>query len=189
MDKPLESRSPEDSEQVNLRIMFDALIYDSDEEAWLRFTGASSVHIAKTSDDVAVVLDTIETACSEGSYAVGYVSFEAASALRIPMDRQVIHELAQEYIVDDQRGIPYPDGMYGVRLEVLVHIVTGAITSKQNLYKCIERAGLEVKDLVLDSLASSFAVLSSDEKELGVILLDIFFFFRKLDKNQFYFKN
>lgn len=100
-------------------------------------------------------------------------AFEAAKALQIPMDRQVIHTLAQEFIVDDQRGIPDPNGMYGVRLEVLVHIVTGAITSAQNLYKCIKRAGLEVKDLVLESFASSFAVLSSDEKELGVVLIDL----------------
>lgn len=100
-------------------------------------------------------------------------AFEAAKALQIPMDRQVIHTLAQEFIVDDQRGIPDPNGMYGVRLEVLVHIVTGAVTSVQNLYKCIKRAGLEVSDLVLESFASSFAVLSSDEKELGVVLLDL----------------
>ncbi len=70
--------------------MFDALIYDSDEEAWLRFTGASSVHIAKTNEDVALVLDTIETACSEGKYAVGYVSFEAASAF----DSALVHHPA-----------------------------------------------------------------------------------------------
>jgi cell division protein FtsA len=100
-------------------------------------------------------------------------AFEAAKALQIPLDRQVIHVLAQEFIVDDQRGIPDPDGMFGVRLEVLVHIVTGTVTSVQNLIKCIRRAGLEVQDLVLEPYASSFAVLSSDEKELGVALLDL----------------
>lgn len=100
-------------------------------------------------------------------------AIDAAKALQIPMDRQVIHVLPQEFIVDDQRGIPDPIGMSGVRLEVLVHIVTGAITSAQNLYKCIKRAGLGVKDLVLEPLASSFAVLSADEKELGVALLDL----------------
>jgi len=85
--KPLESHSPGDLGQVNLRLMFDALIYDSDEEAWLRFTGASSVYIAKTNDDVAAVLDIIEAACAKGKYAVGYVSFEAASAF----DSALVH--------------------------------------------------------------------------------------------------
>ena len=112
MDKPLESRSPEGSEQVNLRIMFDALIYDSDEEAWLRFTGASSVHIAKTNDDVALVLDTIETACSEGKYAVGYVSFEAASAF----DSALVHHPAGSlplaaFAIFDQAEEGCPGGM------------------------------------------------------------------------------
>lgn len=112
MDKPLESRSPEDSEQVNLRTMFDALIYDSDEEAWLRFTGASSVHIAKTSDDVALVLDTIETACSKGKYAVGYVSFEAASAF----DSALVHHPAGSlplaaFAIFDQAEEAYPGDM------------------------------------------------------------------------------
>ncbi|MBI4551011.1 MAG: cell division protein FtsA [Candidatus Latescibacteria bacterium] len=100
-------------------------------------------------------------------------ALDAAKALQIPMDRQLIHVLPQEFIVDDQRGIRNPSGLFGVRLEVLVHIVTGAITSAQNLYKCIRRAGLEVKDLVLEPLASSYAVLSKDEKELGVALLDM----------------
>lgn len=100
-------------------------------------------------------------------------AFEAAKALQIPMDRQVIHLLPQEFIVDDQRGIPDPKGMHGVRLEVLVHIVTGATTSVQNQFKCIKQAGLELSEMVLDSYASSFSVLSSDEKELGVVLLDM----------------
>jgi para-aminobenzoate synthetase/4-amino-4-deoxychorismate lyase len=87
VNKPLESHSPGDHEQVNLRLMFDALIYDSDEEAWLRFTGASSVYIAKTNDDVTAVLDIIEAACAKGKFAVGYVSFEAASAF----DSALVH--------------------------------------------------------------------------------------------------
>lgn len=90
MDKPVESRSPEGSEQVNLPIMFNALVYDSDESTWLRFTGASSVHIATTGEDVSAVLDTIESACAEGKYAVGYVSFEAASAF----DSALVHHPA-----------------------------------------------------------------------------------------------
>jgi len=98
---------------------------------------------------------------------------DAAKAVAIPMDREIIHVLAQEFIVDDQPGIKDPVGMAGVRLEAEVHIVTGAVTSAQNIYKSIQRAGMGVKDLVLEPLASSFAVLSPEEKELGVMLLDV----------------
>ena len=98
---------------------------------------------------------------------------DSATALRIPIDRQVLHVIAQDYIVDDQHGIPDPCGMSGVRLEVLVHIVTGAIASVQNIRKCIIRSGIHVRDLVLDSIAASHAVLTDDEKELGVALLDL----------------
>ena len=98
---------------------------------------------------------------------------DAAKAVAIPMGREIIHVLAQEFIVDDQPGIKDPVGMAGVRLEAEVHIVTGAVTSAQNIYKSIQRAGMGVKDLVLEPLASSFAVLSPEEKELGVMLLDV----------------
>jgi len=97
---------------------------------------------------------------------------EAASAVAIPMDREVIHTLVQEYIVDDQGGIMDPLGMSGVRLEAKVHIVTGAVTSAQNIIKCANRAGLDVCDIVLESLASSEAVLTKEEKNLGVALID-----------------
>lgn len=98
---------------------------------------------------------------------------DAAKAIAIPVDREVIHVLPQEFIIDDQGGIKEPLGMSGVRLEAEVHIVTGAVTSAQNLIKCINRAGLEVQDIVLQQLASSEATLTSDEKELGIILIDI----------------
>lgn len=98
---------------------------------------------------------------------------EAAKAVSLPIDREIIHILPQEYIVDDQNGIRDPIGMSGVRLEVETHIVTGAVTSAQNIYKSVERAGLRVQDLVLGPLASSYAVLGNDERELGVGLLDI----------------
>ncbi len=97
---------------------------------------------------------------------------EAASAVAIPMDREVIHTLVQEYIVDDQDGIMDPLGMSGVRLEAKVHIVTGAVTSAQNIIKCANRAGLDVCDIVLESLASSEAVLTKEERNLGVALID-----------------
>ena len=97
---------------------------------------------------------------------------EAASAVAIPMDREVIHILTQEYIIDDQDGISDPLGMSGVRMEAKVHIVTGAVTSAQNIIKCANRAGLDVCDIVLESLASSEAVLSDEERNLGVALID-----------------
>jgi cell division protein FtsA len=97
---------------------------------------------------------------------------EAASAVAIPMDREVIHVLTQEYIVDEQDGITDPLGMAGVRLEAKIHIVTGAVTSAQNIIKCANRAGLDVCDIVLESLASSEAVLSEEERNLGVALVD-----------------
>lgn len=98
---------------------------------------------------------------------------EAAKAIAIPMDREVIHVLPQEYIVDNQNEIKTPIGMAGVRLEAKVHIVTAAVTSAQNIVKCVNKAGLGVQDIVLEQLASSESVLSPDEKELGVALIDI----------------
>jgi len=97
---------------------------------------------------------------------------DAARAVAIPMDREVIHILPQEYIVDDQDGILDPLGMTGVRLEAKVHIITGAVTSAHNIIKCCNRAGLDVCDIVLESLASAEAVLSDEEKDLGVALID-----------------
>ncbi|MDX1624125.1 MAG: cell division protein FtsA, partial [Gemmatimonadota bacterium] len=98
---------------------------------------------------------------------------DAAKAVAIPMDREILHILPQEFTVDDQRGIKDPTGMAGVRLEVDVHIVTGAVSSAQNLVKAIQKAGYQVRDLVLEPLASSRGVLTEDEKELGVGLVDI----------------
>lgn len=98
---------------------------------------------------------------------------DAARAVAIPMDREVIHIIPQEYVIDDQDGIKEPLGMSGVRLEARVHIVTGAVTSAQNIVKCCNRAGLEVADIILEPLASAEAVLSEDEKELGVAMLDM----------------
>jgi cell division protein FtsA len=97
---------------------------------------------------------------------------EAASAVAIPMDREVIHTLVQEYIVDNQDGIQDPLGMHGVRLEAKIHMVAGAVTSAQNIIKCANRAGLDVCNIVLESLASSEATLSKEERNLGVALID-----------------
>jgi cell division protein FtsA len=98
---------------------------------------------------------------------------DAAKAVALPVDREVIHVLPQEFIVDDQGGIREPLGMTGSRLEAEVHIVTGAVASAQNIIKCASRAGLEVQDIVLQQLASSEATLTPEEKELGCILVDV----------------
>lgn len=98
---------------------------------------------------------------------------DAARAVAIPMDREVIHVLPQEYIVDDQIGIQDPVGMAGIRLEAKIHIVTGAVTSAHNIVKCANRAGLDVCDIVLESLASGEAVLTEEEKQLGTGLIDL----------------
>ncbi len=100
-------------------------------------------------------------------------AIEAAKAVTMPMDREIIHVIPQEFIVDNQDGIRNPIGLTGMRLEVECHIVTGAVASAQNTYRCVERAGYHVKDLVLQPLASSYAVLDREEQELGVALVDI----------------
>ena len=98
---------------------------------------------------------------------------DAARAVAIPLDREVLHVIPQEFIIDEQDGIKEPLGMSGVRLEAEVHIVTGAVTSAQNIIKSVNRAGLHVIDIILQPLASSEAVLTPDEKELGVAVVDI----------------
>jgi cell division protein FtsA len=98
---------------------------------------------------------------------------DAARAVAIPMDREVIHVIPQEFIIDDQGGIQNPVGMSGVRLEAKIHIVTGAVTSAHNIVKCANRSGLDVCDIVLEPLASGEAVLTDEEKDLGTALLDL----------------
>jgi cell division protein FtsA len=98
---------------------------------------------------------------------------DSARAVAIPADQKILHILPQEYVIDRQEGIKEPVGMSGIRLEARVHIVTGAVSAAQNVVKCIRRCGLEVQDIILEQLASSAAVLSDDEKDLGVCLVDI----------------
>lgn len=100
-------------------------------------------------------------------------AIDAAQAVAIPLDREVIHVIPQEFVVDDQDGIKDPVGMSGVRLEAKVHIVTAAVTSAQNIVKCCNRAGLNVNDIILEQLAASEATLSQEEKDLGVAIIDI----------------
>ncbi len=98
---------------------------------------------------------------------------DAARAVAIPADQKILHILPQEFIIDGQEGIREPIGMSGVRLEARVHMVTGAVSAAQNIVKCVRRCGLEVDDIILQQLASSYAVLTEDEKDLGVCLCDI----------------
>ncbi|MEN8260550.1 MAG: cell division protein FtsA [Pseudomonadota bacterium] len=98
---------------------------------------------------------------------------DSARAVAIPADQKILHILPQEFVIDRQEGIKEPIGMSGIRLEAKVHMVTGAVSAAQNLIKCIRRCGLEVDDIVLEQLASCYSVLTEDEKELGVCLIDI----------------
>src|SRR3989442_6969516 len=98
---------------------------------------------------------------------------EAARAINLPQDREILHVLPQNFVVDDGDGIRDPIGMSGVRLEVEVHVVTAAVTSVQNVVRSVNRAGLAVHDIILEPLASAEAVLYEDEKELGVVVVDI----------------
>jgi len=114
-------------------------------------------------------------AIKDGEVSHGDVErvIDAARAVAIPADQKILHILPQEFIIDEQEGIKEPVGMSGVRLEARVHMVTGAVSAAQNIIKCVRRCGLEVDDLILEQLSSSNAVLSDDEKELGVCLVDI----------------
>lgn len=98
---------------------------------------------------------------------------EDCQRIVLPADQQIIHVIPQEYVVDGQDGIIEPIGMSGIRMEANVHIITGLVSATKNLYRCVERAGYEVADLILEPLASSFAVLEEEEKEAGVVLVDI----------------
>lgn len=98
---------------------------------------------------------------------------DAAKAVAIPADQRILHVLPQEYVIDLQEGIKEPIGMAGVRLEAKVHMVSGALNAAQNIEKCVQRCGLDIDDIILEQLSSSYAVLTSDEKELGVCMVDI----------------
>ena len=132
------------------------------------YTGIAGSHIKAQNSSGMLPIRDREVSQSDKDRVV-----EIARALNIPADQQVLHVLPQEYIIDGQDGVREPLGMSGVRLEVKVHIVTGAVSAAQNIVKCVRRCGLEVQDLVLQPLASSKAVLNNDEKDLGVCLVDI----------------
>ena len=132
------------------------------------FVGIAGSHIRSFNSTGMVAVKDREVGVLDVDRAI-----ETARAVNIPTDQQILHVLRQEFIIDGQEDVREPIGMSGVRLEVKVHIVTGAVSAAQNIIKCVRRCGIEVSDLILQPLASSRAVLSEDEKDLGVCLLDI----------------
>lgn len=132
------------------------------------FAGVAGTHIQSLNSHGVIAIKSREVTQADLDRVM-----DAARAIALPFDRQILHVLPQQFIVDDQEGIHNPIGMSGVRLEAKVHIVTGAVTAIQNIIKCCERAGLHVQDVVLESLASSESVLDHDEKHLGVALIDM----------------
>jgi cell division protein FtsA len=132
------------------------------------YAGIAGSHVRSLNSHGVVAIRDREVSAVDVEHVI-----DAAKAVAIPADQKILHVLPQEFIIDGQEGIRDPIGMSGVRLEAKVHIVTGADSAAQNIEKCIQRCGLEVDDVVLEQLASSFAVLTEDEKELGVALVDI----------------
>ncbi len=132
------------------------------------FCGIAGSHIKGFNSAGVVAVKNREVTASDVDRAI-----DAAKAVAIPLDREVLHVIPQEFTVNDQEGIKDPIGMSGMRLEAKVHIVTGAVASAQNIIKCANQAGIQVNDIVLEPLASGAAALTEDEKELGVVLIDI----------------
>jgi cell division protein FtsA len=140
--------------------------------------------IAITSVIVGIAGDHIQSFQSRGVISISGPEHEVTQAdidrliedtkrIALPSDRKIIHVIPQEFIIDGQDGVYDPFGMSGIRMEANVHIITGLVSAAQNIYKCVQRAGLEVTDMVLEPLASSYAVLDDEEKEVGVALLDV----------------
>ena len=160
---------------VNIDATVDSIQHAIDEaermsgqQAQAVYVGIAGSHIRSMNSDGMVAISDQEVKPEDVERVI-----EAAKTLAIPGDMQLLHILPQEFIIDKQGGIREPVGMSGVRLEAKVHMVMGSVSAAQNITKCVERCGLEVADIILEQLASSEAVLSEDEKELGVCLVDI----------------
>ena len=132
------------------------------------YAGIAGGHVRSLNSHGIVAITDKEVTSSDVERVI-----DAARAVAIPADQKVLHVLPQEFLIDSEVGIREPIGMSGVRLEARVHLVTGAESAAQNIVKCIKRCGLDVQDLVLEQLASSYSVLTEDEKDLGICLLDI----------------
>lgn len=160
---------------VNIEETVDSImkaVHEAEQKTGLRIksvhTGITGSHITGINSKGVIGIKDQEVSLADIDRAI-----EAARAVAIPPDREILHVIPQEFIIDGQGGIKNPLGISGVRLEVQVHIITGASASIQNIVKSINKAGLEVADLILQPLASSEAVLTQDEKDLGVALIDI----------------
>ena len=132
------------------------------------YAGIAGSHIRSLNSHGIVAIKDKEVAPGDVERVI-----DAARAVAIPADQKILHILPQEFLIDNQEGIKEPVGMSGVRLEAKVHMVTGAVSAAQNIIKCVRRCGLEVDDIILEQLASSYSVLTEDEKELGVCIVDI----------------
>lgn len=132
------------------------------------YAGIAGSHIRSMNSHGIVAIKDREVSASDVERVI-----DAARAVAIPADQRVLHVMPQEFVIDQQEGIREPVGMSGVRLEAKVHLVTGAVSAAQNIIKCVRRCGLEVDDIILEQLASSSSVLTEDEKELGICLVDI----------------
>jgi cell division protein FtsA len=132
------------------------------------YTGIAGSHVKSINSHGIVAIRDKEVSATDVERVI-----DAAKAVAIPADQRVLHVLPQEFVIDSQEGIPEPIGMSGVRLEAKVHLVTGAVSAAQNIVKCVQRCGLSVEDIVLEQLASSYAVLTDDEKELGICIIDM----------------
>ena len=132
------------------------------------YTGIAGSHVKSLNSHGIVAIRDKEVSATDVERVI-----DAAKAVAIPADQRVLHVLPQEFVIDSQEGIPEPIGMSGVRLEAKVHLVTGAVSAAQNIVKCVQRCGLSVEDIVLEQLASSYAVLTDDEKELGICIIDM----------------
>ena len=132
------------------------------------FAGIAGAHISSINSHGVVAIKDNEVTENDIERVI-----DAARAMAIPNDQRILHVLPQDYVIDGQDGIREPVGMCGVRMEARVHMITGAVSAAQNIVKCIRRCGLEVDDIILEQIASSEAVLTEDEKELGVCMIDI----------------
>jgi cell division protein FtsA len=131
------------------------------------FAGIAGSHVRSLNSHGIVAIRDKEVSSSDVERVI-----DAARAVAIPADQRILHVLPQEFLIDSQEGIREPVGMSGIRLEAKVHLVTGAVSAAQNIVKCVQRCGLDVEDVVLEQLASSYSVLTEDEKELGICLVD-----------------
>ncbi len=132
------------------------------------YTGIAGSHVRSLNSHGIVAIKDREVTTADVDRVI-----DAARAVAIPADQKILHILPQEFVIDGQEGIKEPVGMSGVRLEAKVHLITGAVSAAQNIVKCVRRCGLEVDDIILEQLASSYSVLTEDEKDLGVCLVDI----------------